>query len=102
VSPRPPRHLPDHQRPLDLPTPPPAKPRTRVASPDPEQLAKVAVARRTKPSMQPDHVKLALKLDIPRAPAERLSARAIREQKNLEGVVIELLERGSILAAEGK
>jgi len=36
-------------------------------------------------------VKLTLTLDIPRALAERLSAQAIRERKNLEAVVIENL-----------
>jgi hypothetical protein len=40
-------------------------------------------------------VKLAFTLDMPRELAERLSARAIREGKNLEAVVIETLARGT-------
>ena len=93
VSPRAPRPLPDHQRQLGLPTPAPT--RSRAARSDPDQVAKVAIARRTKPSTRPGHVKLTLTLDVPRELAERLSARAIREEKNLEGVVIGLLDRGS-------
>lgn len=52
----------------------------------------MAVARRTRPSAVPGNVKLTLTLDVPRALAERLSARAIREQRNLEGIVAEILE----------
>jgi hypothetical protein len=37
-------------------------------------------------------VKLVLTVDVRRALAERLSAKAIREGKNLDGVVIEILE----------
>jgi hypothetical protein len=37
-------------------------------------------------------VKLALTLDLHRALAERLTARAIREGKNLEALVAEILE----------
>jgi hypothetical protein len=36
-----------------------------------------------------------LSLELRQALAEQLSARAIREGKNLEGVVIDLLEAGS-------
>jgi len=56
----------------------------------PEQAAKVAIARRAKPASRADHVKLVLTLDLRRALAERLSARAIREGRNLEGVVIDI------------
>ena len=76
-----------------------ASSKPRATRPDPDQVAKVAIARRTKPSTRPGHVKLTLTLDVPRELAERLSARAIREEKNLEGVVIELLDRGSRGAA---
>jgi hypothetical protein len=63
-----------------------ASARPRVARSDPDQVAKkLAIARRTKPSTRPGHVKLTLTLDVPRELAERLSARAIREEKNLEG-----------------
>jgi hypothetical protein len=60
--------------------------------PEPEQAAKRAIARRAKPSAVPDHVKLTLTLDVPRGPAEGLSSRAIREGKNLEGVVMDILK----------
>jgi hypothetical protein len=39
----------------------------------------------------PGHVKLTFMLDLPRELAERLSARAIREGRNLEAVLIEML-----------
>jgi hypothetical protein len=64
-------------------------PRTQA---DPEQAAKVAVARRARPSPLPDHVRFTLMLDLPRALAERLSARAIREGNNLEALVLEALK----------
>ena len=56
----------------------------------PEQAAKAAIARRAKPSALPDHVKLVLTLDLRRTLAKRSSAKAIREGKNLDGVVIEI------------
>jgi hypothetical protein len=59
---------------------------------EPELAAKAAIARRAKASALPEHVKLVLTLDLRRALAERLSAKAIREGKNLDGVVIEILE----------
>jgi hypothetical protein len=68
------------------------KPRAGV---EPEQAAKVAVARRARPSALPDHVRLTLTLDVPRALAERLSARAIREARNLEAAVIAILKAAS-------
>jgi len=51
------------------------------------------IARRTKPSVVPSRVKLTFTLDLPRELAELLSARAIREGKNLEAVVIEALRK---------
>jgi len=62
---------------------------------DPEQAAKVAIARRAKPGAPPGYVRLFLSLELRQALAEQLSARAIREGKNLEGIVIDLLEAGS-------
>jgi hypothetical protein len=59
---------------------------------EPEQAAKAAIARRGKPSALPDHVKLVLTLDLRQALAERLSARAIREGKNLDALVAEILD----------
>src|SRR5262249_18924767 len=78
---------------LILQPPPAPKPR-RATVLKPEEVAKIAVARRAKPSVTPGHVKLMLTLDIPRALAERLSARSTREGKNLEAVVIEILGEG--------
>jgi hypothetical protein len=65
---------------------------TAVSARSADEAAKVAIARRAKPSGVPGHVKLVITQDIPRALAERLSARAIRQGKNLEAVVIEILD----------
>jgi len=62
------------------------KPRAGV---EPEQAAKVAIARRANPSAMPDHVKLVLTLNLRRTLTEQLSARAIGEGKNLEAIVRE-------------
>jgi len=75
---------------LPLPAPSPAK---RRASPTPEQIAKVAIARRAKPSAVPGNVKLTLTFDLPRELAERLSARGVREGTSLEAVFVELLRK---------
>jgi hypothetical protein len=74
---------------------PPAPSKPARSGPDPEQAAKAAIARRARPSAVPDHVRLTLTLDVPRVLAERLGARAIREAKNLEAVVIEILKAAS-------
>ena len=54
----------------------------------------MALARRAKMSALPGHLKLVFTLDLRRALAERLTARAIREGKNLDALVIELIEEG--------
>ncbi len=69
-----------HKGPEQLPLV--ASPKARAAV-EAEHAAKVAIARRAKPSALPDHVKLVLTLDLRRTLAERLSAKAIREGKNL-------------------
>jgi len=46
--------------------------------PEPEEAAKFALARRAKPGAPQDHVRLVLTLELQRALAEQLSARAIR------------------------
>ena len=61
---------------------------------DPAAVAKIAIQRRAKPSAVPGRVKLVFTLELRRALAERLSAKAIREGKNLEAIIIELLEAG--------
>jgi hypothetical protein len=79
---------------ISLPMPAP-KPKSRVADGTPEEAAKIAITRRAKPSVVPEHVKLVLTLELPRTVAERLSERAIRAQKNLEAVAIEVLKAGA-------
>src|SRR5262245_47381215 len=90
-SPRPRRNR-REQEPAQLPLPaPPAKTRGPLT---PEQAAKVAVSRRAKASTVPGHVKLVLTLDMERSLAEKLSARAVREGQNLDGVVVAILRAG--------
>jgi len=81
---------------LSLPAQPspasPTKPKPSVVR-TPAAAAKLAIARRAKPSPVPGHVKLTLTLEVERKLAERLSARSIREGKNIEAVVIEALRK---------
>ena len=83
------RRTPAEQLPLPARSPP-----KRRAGQTPEQIAKVAIARRAKPSAVSGNVKLTLTFNIPRELAERLSARGIREGVNLEAVIIAHLKRG--------
>jgi len=59
---------------------------------EPAAAAKLAVARRAKPSAVPGHVRLVLTLELRRELAEKLSERAIREERNIEAIIIALLE----------
>ena len=59
---------------------------------EPAAAAKLAVTRRAKPSAVPDHVRLVLTLELRRELAEKLSERAIREERNIEAIIIALLE----------
>jgi len=70
-------------------------PTSRGTVPAPEEAAKLAIARRAKPGAPPDHVGLVLTLELRRALAEQLSARAIWSGKNLEAIVIDMLEAGA-------
>ena len=63
-----------------------------LADLDPEKAVKLAIARRAKPSSVPDHVRLVLTLELRRELAEKLSERAIREERNIEAIMIALLE----------
>jgi len=87
--------------PTATPARPTAAPAKATASPprptgaSPEQEAKVALARRAKMSAIPGHLKLIFSLDLPREVAERLVARAIREGRNLDALVAELLAQRS-------
>ena len=62
-------------------------------SPDPAGRARDAVAHL--PLDATGRVKLTLALSLDRGAAERLSARAIAEGRNLEDVAAELLERAA-------
>jgi hypothetical protein len=62
---------------------------------EPEEAAKLAIARRAKPGAPPGHVRLILTLELRRALAKQLSAKTIRSGKNLEAIVIDLLEAGA-------
>jgi hypothetical protein len=59
---------------------------------DSAAAAKVAVARRAKPSPIPDHVRLVLTLELRRELAEKLSLKAIKSERNIEAIVIALIE----------
>src|SRR5262249_34321567 len=65
---------------------------------DPEQIARIAVERRAKPSVVPGHVKLTLTLDLPRSLAEQLTTRAMRAGKSLEALVLDVLKGLASLA----
>jgi len=69
--------------------------KVRPRNVDPEAVAEIAIQRRAKPSGVPGRVKLVFTLELRRALAERLSAKAIREGKNLEAIIIEILEAGA-------
>ena len=69
------RRRPNVARTLDQPELPLAAPkRRRAASVEPEEAAKVAIARRAKPGAPPGYVRLVLSLELRRALAEQLSA----------------------------
>jgi|SRR5215469_16147814 len=65
--------------------------RGRGSLPKPEE-AKLAIARRAKPSPVPDHVRLVLTLENGRELAEKLSFKAIKSERNIEAIVIALIE----------
>jgi hypothetical protein len=84
----------DEQGQLDFSQPPAArKPSSSVG--DVEKAARTAIARRAQPAPFKDKVNLTLTLYLNREQAERLSARAIREEKNLEALMAEILEAAS-------
>ena len=62
---------------------------------EPEEAAQRAIAHRAKPGAPAGHVRLVLTLDLRRGLAEQLSATAIRSGRNLEAVVIDMLESGA-------
>jgi hypothetical protein len=58
----------------------------------PETAARVAVSRRAKPSSIPGYVRLVLTLEPRRELAEKLSLKAIKLERNIEAVIIGLIE----------
>ncbi len=58
----------------------------------PEELAKRLVSRRPSPPGIPNRVELTLKISLPRDLVERLTARAIREGRSIEQLVMEMIE----------
>ena len=62
---------------------------------EPAVAARLAVARRAKPSSVPDHVRLILTLELRRELAEKLSLRAIKSERNIEAIVISLIDEAA-------
>jgi hypothetical protein len=69
-----------------------AVPKDRPAVLAPEIAARIAVSRRAKPSPVPDHVRLVLTLELRRELAEKLSLKAIKSERNIEAIVIALID----------
>ena len=61
-------------------------------STDTEKAARLAIARRAQPAGTNDTVRLTVTIYLSRRQAERLAARAIRGEKNLEALLSEILE----------
>lgn len=93
----PPRHA--YNRATPNPSPVPPEPESRKPPkkipPTPEQTAKTVTAKRRSPPGELDKVEIALRLVLPRAVLERLTAHAIREQRKLEALIQELLEEAA-------
>ena len=71
----------------------PKTPRKRLSTVlEPVEAARRAIARRAKPSSVPDHVRLVLTLELRRELAEKLSLKAIKSERNIEAIVIGLIE----------
>jgi len=69
-----------------------AAPKQRPRVLEPEVAARVAISRRAKPSAIPGYVKLLLTLELRRELAEKLRQQAIRSERNIEAIVISLIE----------
>jgi len=67
-------------------------PKRRPTVLSPEIAARIAVSRRAKPSSIPGYIRLLLNLELRRELAEKLSERAIREERNIEAIIIGLIE----------
>jgi hypothetical protein len=86
--------LPPRHRPMPKPSIFPPEPRKgpHKIAPTPEQTAKIVTAKRPSPAGQLDKAEITLRLVLLRAALERLTARAIREQRKLEALIQEILE----------
>ena len=69
-----------------------AKAPARRASPTPEEIAKIVTDKRPSPVGMPTKAEIGLRLVLPRAALERLTARAMREGRKLEALIQEILE----------
>jgi hypothetical protein len=90
--------MPLTRRDRDLPTPerkpPGAIPPGRKARGSTADVAKEALTRRAEPVLgKPDTLKLTVTLYLRRAVAQQLTERAITEQRPLEDIMREILER---------
>ena len=72
-----------------------AKAPARRAPPTPEQTAKIVVAKLKSPVGLPDKAEISLRLSLPRAVLERLTARAMREGRKLEALIQERVLEGA-------
>jgi len=69
-----------------------ATPRKRLSTVlEPAAAARLAIARRARPSPVPDHVRLVLTLELRRELAEKLSLKAIKSERNIEAIIIGLI-----------
>jgi hypothetical protein len=71
--------------------PPPPPPKKGPRKPLPEELARDAIAHEDA-TPEGRKVKLTFRVVLARQDAEALAARAVREEKNLETLVTEILE----------
>jgi len=62
---------------------------------EPEVAARVAISCRAKPSSLPGYVRLVLTLELRRELAEKLSLKAIKSERNIEAIVIALIEEAA-------
>ena len=69
-----------------------AAPKQRPHVLEPEVAARLAIARRAKPSAIPGYVRLLLTLELRRELAEKLSLRAIKSERNIEAIILALIE----------
>ena len=76
-------------------------PGPRPTRPTPEQFAKTVTDKRPSPPRQPEKVEIILEIVLPRALAERVSARAIRETREVEALIAEILVAADMIATAG-